>query len=149
MGEEFRKKGVNMLLGPVAGPLGRIAEGGRNWEGFADDPYLSGSLMYNTVGGIQSSGVGACTKVSCAVGWQNALSDSDSTTSETNKRRTETLGTMLKESILKLCHPTLTTRPCTSCISGRSMMPLLLVVHLLCARISASTTRMAARTAKL
>ncbi|KAJ5137143.1 hypothetical protein N7448_005697 [Penicillium atrosanguineum] len=48
MGEEFRKKGVNMVLGPVTGPLGRIAEGGRNWEGFADDPYLGGGLIYNT-----------------------------------------------------------------------------------------------------
>jgi beta-glucosidase len=64
MGEEFRKKGVNMVLGPVTGPLGRIAEGGRNWEGFTDDPYLGGSLIYDTVSGIQSSGVGACTKVS-------------------------------------------------------------------------------------
>lgn len=63
MGEEFRKKGVNMVLGPVAGPLGRIAEGGRNWEGFADDPYLSGGLIYNTVDGVQSAGVGTCTKV--------------------------------------------------------------------------------------
>lgn len=33
MAEEFRKKGVNMLLGPVVSPLGRILEGGRNWEG--------------------------------------------------------------------------------------------------------------------
>ncbi|KAJ5095000.1 hypothetical protein N7532_007291 [Penicillium argentinense] len=62
MGAEFRRKGVNLLLGPVVGPLGRIAEGGRNWEGFADDPYLSGKLVYETVHGIQSSGVGASTK---------------------------------------------------------------------------------------
>lgn len=33
MGSEFKTKGVNIALGPVAGPLGRIAEGGRNWEG--------------------------------------------------------------------------------------------------------------------
>jgi len=33
MGGEFRTKGVNVLLGPVVAPLGRIAEGGRNWEG--------------------------------------------------------------------------------------------------------------------
>lgn len=31
-GEEFRGKGVNVALGPVAGPLGRMARGGRNWE---------------------------------------------------------------------------------------------------------------------
>lgn len=31
MGAEFKKKGVNVALGPVVGPIGRIAEGGRNW----------------------------------------------------------------------------------------------------------------------
>lgn len=31
MGQEFRRKGVNIALGPVVGPLGRVAEGGRNW----------------------------------------------------------------------------------------------------------------------
>lgn len=34
MGAEFQRKGVNVALGPVVGPIGRIAEGGRNWEGF-------------------------------------------------------------------------------------------------------------------
>lgn len=34
MGAEHRGKGVDAQLGPVAGPLGRSPEGGRNWEGF-------------------------------------------------------------------------------------------------------------------
>jgi beta-glucosidase len=63
MAKEFRKKGVNVLLGPVVGPLGRVAEGGRNWEGFSNDPYLSGALVYETVDGAQSVGVATCTKV--------------------------------------------------------------------------------------
>ena len=49
MGGEFRSKGVNIVLGPgiiylficfqtslttlVVGPLGRVSQGGRNWEG--------------------------------------------------------------------------------------------------------------------
>lgn len=33
MGGEFKAKGVNVALGPVIGPLGRLAKGGRNWEG--------------------------------------------------------------------------------------------------------------------
>ena len=33
MASEFRTKGVNVALGPVVGPLGRMTEGGRNWEG--------------------------------------------------------------------------------------------------------------------
>lgn len=34
MGGEFRKKGVQVALGPVVGPLGRVVTGGRNWEGW-------------------------------------------------------------------------------------------------------------------
>ena len=34
MGAEHHGKGVDIQLGPVAGPLGRAPEGGRNWEGF-------------------------------------------------------------------------------------------------------------------
>lgn len=33
MGGEARIKGVNILLGPVVGPAGRVVQGGRNWEG--------------------------------------------------------------------------------------------------------------------
>ncbi|KAI0390348.1 glycoside hydrolase family 3 protein [Xylariaceae sp. FL0594] len=62
MGQEFRAKGVNILLGPVVGPLGRVATGGRNWEGFSNDPYLCGALAYDTVQGVQSTGVITSTK---------------------------------------------------------------------------------------
>ena len=43
MGSEMKDKGVTVQLGPVAGPLGRAPTGGRNWEGFSPDPYLSKS----------------------------------------------------------------------------------------------------------
>jgi beta-glucosidase len=33
MGGEYRTKGVNVLLGPVVGPMGRVVLSGRNWEG--------------------------------------------------------------------------------------------------------------------
>ena len=79
MGAEHAGKGVDVQLGPVAGPLGRSPEGGRNWEGFrygcmllfckywltlqsSPDPVLTGVLMAQTVQGIQSSGVIACAK---------------------------------------------------------------------------------------
>lgn len=53
-----------MALGPpVLGPLGRIALGGRNWEGYGKDPYLSGILGAETVRGVQDNGVIACAKV--------------------------------------------------------------------------------------
>ncbi|ORX38353.1 beta-glucosidase [Kockovaella imperatae] len=62
MGGEYQKKGVNMMLGPVVGPIGRVVQGGRVWEGFGTDPYLSGQLTYETVLGVQSTGVGTSTK---------------------------------------------------------------------------------------
>ncbi|KAK3941996.1 putative glycoside hydrolase [Diplogelasinospora grovesii] len=62
MGAEFRGKGVDVQLGPVAGPLGRNPQGGRNWEGFSPDPYLTGVAMAETVKGVQSKGVIACAK---------------------------------------------------------------------------------------
>ncbi|OTB07246.1 glycoside hydrolase family 3 protein [Hypoxylon sp. CI-4A] len=62
MGEENKVKGVDVLLGPVAGPIGRVAEGGRNWEGFSPDPYLTGVAIGETIKGIQDAGVIACAK---------------------------------------------------------------------------------------
>ncbi|OOQ86351.1 putative beta-glucosidase M [Penicillium brasilianum] len=57
MGGEFRKKGVSVALGPVVGPLGRTATGGRNWEGPSNDPYLGGAIAAATVQGTQEQGV--------------------------------------------------------------------------------------------
>lgn len=62
MGEEFHGKGIDVQLGPAAGPLGRVPAGGRNWEGFSPDPYLSGVAIAETIKGIQSRGVIACAK---------------------------------------------------------------------------------------
>ncbi|KAI9147001.1 putative beta-glucosidase G [Paramyrothecium foliicola] len=62
LGQEFRDKGINIALGPSAGPMGRHPLGGRNWEGFSIDPYLSGVAMEQTVTGIQSKGVQTCSK---------------------------------------------------------------------------------------
>ena len=62
MGREFKAKGAHVALGPVAGPLGRSAYAGRNWEGFSSDPYLSGVAMEKTITGLQDAGVQACAK---------------------------------------------------------------------------------------
>ncbi|KAI9785182.1 MAG: hypothetical protein M1839_000820 [Geoglossum umbratile] len=62
MGAEHRAKGVNVQLGPVAGPIGRHPEGGRNWEGFSPDPVLTGIGMAQTIKGIQDAGTIACAK---------------------------------------------------------------------------------------
>ncbi|PLB34810.1 beta-glucosidase [Aspergillus candidus] len=62
MGAEAKGLGVHVQLGPATGPLGKFATGGRNWEGFASDPYLSGVGMSETIIGMQESGVQACAK---------------------------------------------------------------------------------------
>ena len=64
MGKEFKAKGVNVLLGPNVGPLGRTPLGGRNWEGFSVDPYLTGKLSAESIIGHQEAGVIANVKVS-------------------------------------------------------------------------------------
>ncbi|KAI0248423.1 beta-glucosidase [Lactifluus subvellereus] len=61
MGEEHVGKGVNIALGPMMN-MGRVAQGGRNWEGFGADPFLSGVGAYETILGLQSAGVQACAK---------------------------------------------------------------------------------------
>ncbi|RCI15335.1 hypothetical protein L249_6563 [Ophiocordyceps polyrhachis-furcata BCC 54312] len=62
MGAEAYGKGVDVLLGPVSGPIGRSPEAGRNSEGFGTDPCLQGRALASTSRGIQSSGVVACAK---------------------------------------------------------------------------------------
>ncbi|KAJ4381056.1 hypothetical protein N0V86_003403 [Didymella sp. IMI 355093] len=61
-GKEARLKGVNVLLGPAMGPLGRMPAGGRNWEGFGSDPVLQGVAAAQTIKGIQDEGVMATAK---------------------------------------------------------------------------------------
>ena len=62
LGREHRLKGVNVLLGPAMGPLGRMPGGGRVWEGFGSDPVLQGFAAAQTIKGIQDEGVIATAK---------------------------------------------------------------------------------------
>lgn len=61
-GLEAKLKGVNVLLGPSMGPLGRMPAGGRNWEGFGPDPVLQGVAASQEIKGIQDAGVIATAK---------------------------------------------------------------------------------------
>jgi beta-glucosidase len=61
MGQEHVGKGVNVALGPMMN-IGRVAQGGRNWEGFGADPFLASVGAYETILGMQSAGVQACAK---------------------------------------------------------------------------------------
>ncbi|KAJ7489647.1 glycoside hydrolase family 3 protein [Mycena galericulata] len=61
LAEEFRGKGINVLLGPAM-DLMRNPQAGRGWESFGPDPYLNGEAAFETITGIQSAGVMACAK---------------------------------------------------------------------------------------
>lgn len=61
LGEEFRGKGIRMLLGPAMDIM-RSPKAGRGWESFGPDPWLAGEAAYQTIVGIQSVGVMACAK---------------------------------------------------------------------------------------
>ncbi len=61
LGREARAEDVAVLLGPGLN-LKRHPRGGRNFEYFSEDPFLSGTLAAAMVRGIQSEGVGACPK---------------------------------------------------------------------------------------
>ena len=61
-GLEARMKGINVILGPATGPLGRTPLGGRNWEGFGADPVLEAIASAQTIKGIQEQGIIATAK---------------------------------------------------------------------------------------
>ena len=52
---------MNVILGPMIN-MARVAEGGRNYEGFGADPFLTGESAYETILGLQQAGVIACAK---------------------------------------------------------------------------------------
>lgn len=137
MGKEYRKKGVNMILGPVVGPLGRVVLGGRNWEGFAADPYLSGILVAESVKGLQSENVATSLKV-CIFSPERVLSEliRCSTISPTNKKSIATLPMTPKATPFNQCLLTLMIRQSMSSTSGHSRMLFLLAPRTSCVPIT-------------
>jgi beta-glucosidase len=61
LAEETKAKGCNMLLGPTVG-LYRHPLGGRNFEAFGEDPFLTTRMAVNWINGLQSKGIAACVK---------------------------------------------------------------------------------------
>lgn len=58
---EATRLGIDVVLGPGLN-IKRSPLGGRNFEYFSEDPYLSGRLSAAVVRGVQESGVSACVK---------------------------------------------------------------------------------------
>ena len=58
---EVRRKGAHVLLAPTVN-IHRTPIAGRNFECFAEDPYLNGTIASAYVTGLQKQGVAACIK---------------------------------------------------------------------------------------
>ncbi len=61
LGAEARRKGADVVLAPVIN-LQRTPYGGRHFEAFSEDPFLTGVLGSACIRGVQAQGVGACAK---------------------------------------------------------------------------------------
>ena len=61
LGQEAATQKVNILLGPGTN-MKRNPLCGRNFEYFAEDPYLAGKMAAGYIRGIQSNGISACVK---------------------------------------------------------------------------------------
>jgi len=61
LGMESLAMGCDVLLGPCLN-IHRTPLGGRNFESYAEDPYLAGRIGVAYVSGVQSTGTGACAK---------------------------------------------------------------------------------------
>jgi len=61
IGAETRDLGYNVLLGPCIN-IARVPQGGRTFEAFGEDPYLTSRMAVAYVKGVQSERVVTCTK---------------------------------------------------------------------------------------
>ncbi|WP_105971427.1 beta-glucosidase family protein [Streptomyces geranii] len=61
LAQEARRKGVHVLLAPTVN-LHRSPLGGRHFEAYSEDPYLTGRIGAGYVNGVQSGGVGTTVK---------------------------------------------------------------------------------------
>ncbi|MFF4543260.1 beta-glucosidase [Streptomyces sp. NPDC001406] len=61
LAQEARRKGVHLLLAPTVN-LHRSPLGGRHFEAYSEDPYLTGRIGTGYVTGVQSGGVGTTVK---------------------------------------------------------------------------------------
>ncbi|MEU1184114.1 glycoside hydrolase family 3 C-terminal domain-containing protein [Streptomyces sp. NPDC005820] len=61
LAQEARRKGVHVLLAPTVN-LHRSPLGGRHFEAYSEDPYLTGAIGSGYVTGVQEGGVGTTVK---------------------------------------------------------------------------------------
>ena len=61
IGEEVKSKGRHVILGPCVN-IARVPIGGRNFESFGEDPYLTSCIAVDYIKGVQKENVAATVK---------------------------------------------------------------------------------------
>jgi beta-glucosidase len=81
LAEEARHKGAQCMLGPTVG-IHRHPLGGRNFESFSEDPFLTGKVSSGFIRGLQNLGVSATLKHFVANEQETERTTVDETVSE-------------------------------------------------------------------
>jgi len=82
LGRETRATGSGVLLAPMVN-IHRLPVGGRNYEAYSEDPYLTGTLAAAFIGGVQGEGTGTVIK---AVTANNQQHEQDQLAAKMSKR---------------------------------------------------------------
>ncbi|WP_330291355.1 beta-glucosidase [Streptomyces sp. NBC_00576] len=101
LAQEARRKGVHVLLAPTVN-LHRSPLGGRHFEAYSEDPYLTGRIGAGYVNGVQSGGVGTTVKHFVA---NDAETDRFTVDNLVSERALRELYLAPFEAIVKNAHP--------------------------------------------
>jgi beta-glucosidase len=101
LAEETRHLGCNILLGPCVNIV-RSPLGGRNFETFAEDPYLAGQIGVAYVNGVQSQQIGVSLKHYAANNQENERFRGNSVVDERTLRE---IYLPAFETVVKEAHP--------------------------------------------
>ncbi|MFD7403629.1 glycoside hydrolase family 3 C-terminal domain-containing protein [Streptomyces sp. NPDC059866] len=101
LAQEARRKGVHVLLAPTVN-MHRSPLGGRHFEAYSEDPYLTGRIGAGYVTGVQSGGVGTTVKHFVA---NDAETDRFTVNNKVGERALRELYLAPFEAIVENAHP--------------------------------------------
>ncbi|MGW3723602.1 beta-glucosidase H [Streptomyces sp. NPDC000851] len=101
LAQEARRKGVHVLLAPTVN-MHRSPLGGRHFEAYSEDPYLTGRIGAGYVTGVQSGGVGTTVKHFVA---NDAETDRFTVNNKVGQRALRELYLAPFEAIVENAHP--------------------------------------------